>query len=170
MKLTTKGRYAVTAMLDLCINGADGPVPLCEIAKRQGISAAYLEQLFSPLKRGGLISSVRGASGGYCLTMAANAICVADVINAVEENIDATRCGGNENCQDSSRCLTHDLWQGLSETISHYLQSVTLAQLAESENTLAVAQRQRSGSVPLEFAELSVVAESSKHSEIQRPL
>lgn len=150
MNLTTKGRYAVTAMLDLCIHGAEGPIPLCEIARRQGISAAYLEQLFGALRRQKLITSMRGANGGYQLARLAKEISVADIVHAVSENVDATRCQGEENCQDSGRCLTHDLWQNLSAVIVDFLESQTLESLAAQTNTQRVAQRQSQG-IPMLF-------------------
>jgi len=117
MRLTTKGRYAVTAMLDLALHHSGGPVTLSDIAQRQGISLSYLEQLFALLRRRGLVSSTRGPGGGYRLGRKSDEIAVADVIAAVDESVDATRCGGKENCQGAERCLTHDLWQDLSRQI-----------------------------------------------------
>ena len=114
MRLTTKGRYAVTAMLDLALHDERGPVTLADIAERQGISLSYLEQLFAQLRRRGLVKSTRGPGGGYRLGQENKHIAVADVITAVDESVDATRCGGRENCQGEERCLTHDLWQDLS--------------------------------------------------------
>ncbi len=115
MRLTTKGRFAVTAMLDLAMHEvADSvnikPVTLAGISERQGISLSYLEQLFSRLRRQGLVSSVRGPGGGYMLAKTHADISVAEIISAVDENIDATQCGGHENCRDEGRCMTHDLW------------------------------------------------------------
>ena len=110
MKLTTRGRYAVTAMLDLALHHDQGPVSLAAIAERQGISQSYLEQLFARLRRNGLVDGTRGPGGGYRLGRSENSISVADVIDAVNETVDATRCGGRRNCQGEHRCLTHDLW------------------------------------------------------------
>lgn len=142
MKLTTKGRYAVTAMLDLALHDAGGPINLADIAKRQEISLAYLEQLFAKLKKGGLVGSTRGPGGGYRLKRPAMAISVADVINAVDEPVDATRCGGQQNCQGDLRCLTHDLWTDLSHQISAFLSSVTLGELVQRKNVKVVSARQ----------------------------
>ncbi len=112
MKLTTRGRYAVTAMLDLALHEGDGPVALGEIASRQDISLSYLEQLFSRLRRQGLVTSTRGPGGGYRLSRPAGEVSVAHVVDAVAERVEYTRCGGERNCQNHERCLTHDLWQG----------------------------------------------------------
>lgn len=142
MRLTTKGRYAVTAMLDLAIHHERGPVALCDIAERQGISLSYLEQLFSQLRKHGLVSSTRGPGGGYRLGRAAEEIAVVDVIAAVDESVDATRCGGRENCQDEQRCLTHDLWHDLSQQIHRFLSGIDLAQLVERRRVREVARRQ----------------------------
>lgn len=129
MKLTTKGRYAVTAMLDLAINRDRGPITLADISKRQGISLSYLEQLFSRLRQQGLVDSTRGPGGGYRLSREAEGIVVADVIAAVDETVDATRCHGNQNCRDSRACLTHQLWSDLSGQIRDFLGHITLAQV-----------------------------------------
>jgi Rrf2 family iron-sulfur cluster assembly transcriptional regulator len=129
MRLTTKGRFAVTAMIDLAMHGDEGPVTLAEISDRQRISLSYLEQLFGKLRRRSLVSSVRGPGGGYTLARKANELSVAEIIRAVDEPIDATQCGGRENCRDDRKCLTHDLWASLNEKIFDYLNSVTLAQL-----------------------------------------
>jgi Rrf2 family iron-sulfur cluster assembly transcriptional regulator len=142
MKLTTKGRYAVTAMLDLAIHDGDGPVALADIAKRQGISLSYLEQLFARLRKGGLVRSVRGPGGGYQLGKDAGQIAVSDVIWAVDEMVDATRCAGRENCQGEERCLTHDLWHDLSHQIRDFLSGIDLAQLVERRRVREVAARQ----------------------------
>jgi Rrf2 family iron-sulfur cluster assembly transcriptional regulator len=138
MRLTTKGRFAVTAMLDLAINetqdAADNkPVTLAAISERQDISLSYLEQLFSKLRRQGLVKSVRGPGGGYNLAKAYNEISVSEIINAVDEQIDATQCGGNENCKDEGRCMTHDLWTALNTKILEYLAGVTLADMVASQ-------------------------------------
>lgn len=131
MRLTTKGRYAVTAMLDLALHDHEGPVSLGDIAARNRISPAYLEQLFASLRRNGLIESARGPGGGYRLALPAKAISVAGVIAAVNEEVDATRCGGARNCEDGGRCLTHDLWEDLTRHIHDFLEGVTLAELCE---------------------------------------
>jgi Rrf2 family iron-sulfur cluster assembly transcriptional regulator len=131
MKLTTKGRYAVTAMLDLALHAAKDPVTLPDIAKRNRISPAYLEQLFARLRRQGLVESLRGPGGGYRLARDPQAINVASIVAAVNEDVDATRCGGARNCHDGGRCLTHDLWEDLTQHIQDFLQSVTLAELSE---------------------------------------
>ena len=145
MRLTTKGRYAVTAMLDLAIHHGEGPVTLADIAKRQEISLSYLEQLFSLLRKRGLVSSTRGPGGGYRLGREAREIAVVDVIGAVDESVDATRCGGRENCQGAERCLTHDLWQDLSAQIYDFLKGIDLAHLVERRRVQEVAARQESG-------------------------
>lgn len=138
MRLTTKGRFAVTAMLDLAINETQDaadykPVTLAAISERQDISLSYLEQLFSKLRRQGLVKSVRGPGGGYNLAKAYNEISVSEIINAVDEQIDATQCGGNENCKDEGRCMTHDLWSALNTKILEYLAGVTLADMVASQ-------------------------------------
>ena len=129
MRLTTKGRFAVTAMIDIALHATNGPVTLAGVAERQHISLSYLEQLFGKLRRRGLVESVRGPGGGYSLARAAASVTVADIILAVDEPIDATSCGGEENCQDDKRCMTHDLWAGLNKHIHAYLAEITLAQL-----------------------------------------
>ncbi|BCL74391.1 Fe-S cluster assembly transcriptional regulator IscR [Jeongeupia sp. HS-3] len=133
MRLTTKGRFAVTAMLDLALREAGGPVTLSGISERQQISLSYLEQLFGKLRRRELVDSVRGPGGGYCLARPSSEITVAAIICAVDEPIDATQCGGKENCLEEHRCMTHDLWSGLNATIFEFLSSVTLAQLVEKQ-------------------------------------
>lgn len=131
MKLSTKGRYAVTAMMDLTLHENEGPVTLSDISQCQGISLSYLEQLFARLRKHGLVTGVRGPGGGYRLAQPADRITVADVILAVDDNVDATRCGGKGDCQDGERCLTHDLWSDLSGQIYDFLNGITLAGLAE---------------------------------------
>lgn len=133
MRLTTKGRFAVTAMLDLAMRQGNGPVTLAGISERQRISLSYLEQLFGKLRRRELVDSVRGPGGGYCLARAAHEISVAEIIRAVDEPIDATQCGGRENCQEEHRCMTHDLWTNLNATIYDYLTSVTLGSLVDNQ-------------------------------------
>ncbi len=133
MRLTTKGRFAVTAMMDLAMHNGSGPVTLAEISGRQKISLSYLEQLFGKLRRHRLVDSVRGPGGGYCLAKETENVTVAEIILAVDEPIDATQCGGKENCRDEQKCLTHDLWATLNQRIFGYLESVTLRQLVESQ-------------------------------------
>ncbi len=128
MRLSTKGRYAVTAMLDLAMHDRAGPVTLAEISECQEISLSYLEQLFAKLRRGGLVKGVRGPGGGYRLARPSCEITVADVICAVDENVDATRCRGREDCQNGRRCLTHELWGDLSRHIQDFLEGITLDQ------------------------------------------
>ena len=142
MRLTTKGRYAVTAMLDLALHATEAPVPLADISKRQGISLSYLEQLFSRLRRQGLVSSARGPGGGYRLARAAAEIAVLDVINAIDENVNVTRCGGEGDCQDGEPCLTHDLWCDLSSQIQNFLAGIDLQQLVERRSVQEIADRQ----------------------------
>ncbi len=142
MKLTTKGRYAVTAILDLALHNTQDPVALADIAQRQGISLAYLEQLFARLRKRGLVESARGPGGGYRLGRSPSAISVADVISAVDEKVDATRCAGKMNCQADERCLTHDLWSDLTEQINEFLNGITLAQLVEKRAVREVSARQ----------------------------
>jgi Rrf2 family iron-sulfur cluster assembly transcriptional regulator len=142
MKLTTKGRYAVTAMLDLALRYDKGAVTLAEIAKRQGISLSYLEQLFAKLRRSGLVDSVRGPGGGYTLAMEPAKISVAEIIVAINENIDATRCGGEKNCHGDETCLTHQLWEDLSTRIHEFLNGITLGDLVTKPHVQEVASRQ----------------------------
>ncbi len=144
MRLTTKGRYAVTAMLDLALHHAGAPVNLADIASRQGISLSYLEQLFARLRKQGLVISARGPGGGYGLAHSAAAITVADVIRAVDEAVDATRCGGKQNCQGEERCLTHELWEELSRRIAGFLGEVSLADLVARREVKQVQRRQDS--------------------------
>lgn len=129
MRLTTKGRFAVTAMIDLALRGRQGPVTLAGISERQKISLSYLEQLFGKLRRHRLVDSVRGPGGGYCLARPLEQISVADIIGAVDEPLDATQCGGKENCHDEHRCMTHDLWSTLNRKMYEYLASVSLHDL-----------------------------------------
>jgi len=138
MRLTTKGRFAVTAMLDLALHGANGPVTLAGISERQKISLSYLEQLFGKLRRRELVESVRGPGGGYNLARDASEVSVADIICAVEETIDSTQCGGRENCQENQRCMTHDLWEQLNSTVYGFLSGVKLSQLVESQRAKPV--------------------------------
>ncbi|MCH2454659.1 MAG: Fe-S cluster assembly transcriptional regulator IscR [Idiomarina sp.] len=142
MRLTSKGRYAVTAMLDVALFAAKGPIPLADISERQGISLSYLEQLFARLRKHGLVDSVRGPGGGYRLGREPGDISVGSVIHAVDESIDATRCQGKANCQGGERCLTHSLWEGLSDRISDFLDGITLAELMKNSDVGDVMQRQ----------------------------
>lgn len=129
MRLTTKGRYAVTAMLDLAINSKNQPVNLSDISERQSISLSYLEQLFSKLRRNNLVKSIRGPGGGYQLNASQDKISVAEIINAVNESLDVSRCEGKANCHDGKQCLTHNLWVDLSERINSFLDNITIGEL-----------------------------------------
>ena len=142
MKLTSKGRYAVTAMLDLAFHSRSGPVTLSQISERQGISLSYLEQLFTRLRKNGLVRSTRGPGGGYSLERPPGEMAVAEIISAVDEVVDTTRCSGSHNCQDGNRCLTHELWDELSRQIYGFLSEITLRDLMDDENIQLVAQRQ----------------------------
>ncbi|MDY7219946.1 Fe-S cluster assembly transcriptional regulator IscR [Denitrificimonas sp. JX-1] len=142
MRLTTKGRYAVTAMLDLALNAQKAPVPLADVSERQGISLSYLEQLFAKLRRCDLVSSVRGPGGGYQLAREPSAIQIVQVIDAVDESVDATRCQGVGDCQGGDECLTHRLWCDLSKQIHDFLSGISLADLVARQEIQIVAQRQ----------------------------
>ncbi len=142
MRLTTKGRYAVTAMLDLAFHSQKKPATLTDIATRQTISLSYLEQLFARLRKAGMVTGVRGPGGGYKLSRPAADINIADIIEAVDEPVDSTKCGGEGNCQEGLPCLTHDLWMGLSDQIRSYLQNISLGELLEREPVTNVANRQ----------------------------
>ena len=139
MRLTTKGRFAVTAMVDLAMRQNRGPVTLAAISERQHISLSYLEQLFGKLRRHRLVLSVRGPGGGYNLAQPPASVSVADIVTAVDEPLDATQCGGKENCLDDRRCMTHDLWATLNKKMYEYLSSVSLADLVEHQNGKHVA-------------------------------
>jgi Rrf2 family iron-sulfur cluster assembly transcriptional regulator len=143
MRLTTKGRYAVTAMLDLSINASNGPVSLNDISQRQDISLSYLEQLFSKLRKRSLVSSVRGPGGGYQLGRKESEIDVAEIIDAVSESLDTTKCQGKGDCHNGTICLTHHLWQDLSEQIHSFLSGITLADLVEKREISEIAQDQQ---------------------------
>ncbi|MEE8222196.1 MAG: Rrf2 family transcriptional regulator [Nitrosomonadaceae bacterium] len=132
MRLTTKGRFAVTAILDLAMQRSS-PVKLAEISERQQISLSYLEQLFAKLRQRKLVDSVRGPGGGYCLARNMEHVSVADIILAVDEPIDSTQCGGKENCHNDKKCMTHDLWRELNELIFDHLAAVTLKQLVDDQ-------------------------------------
>ena len=142
MRLTTKGRYAVTAILDLALHAQTGPVSLADISERQGISLSYLEQLFAKLRRGNLVTSVRGPGGGYQLSRDMTGIDVAQVIDAVNESVDATRCQGTGGCHEGDVCLTHHLWCGLSDRIHEFLSGISLADLVQRQEVQDVALRQ----------------------------
>jgi Rrf2 family iron-sulfur cluster assembly transcriptional regulator len=134
MRLSTKGRYSVMAMVDIAKHGGGNPITLAEIAERQAISLSYLEQLFAKLRLGGLVKSVRGPGGGYLLAHGADGTRIADIILAVDEPIDATQCGGKENCLDDRRCMTHELWASLNTHIFSFLHSVSLEQLVRQQD------------------------------------
>jgi Rrf2 family iron-sulfur cluster assembly transcriptional regulator len=133
MRLTTKGRFAVTAMIDLALRQHSGPVTLAGIAERQKISLSYLEQLFGKLRRNHLVASVRGPGGGYCLAKPMGLMSVADIIQAVDETLDATQCGGRGDCHDDHPCMTHNLWTSLNQKMLDYLRSVTLQELFDQQ-------------------------------------
>ncbi|MGA8052639.1 MAG: Fe-S cluster assembly transcriptional regulator IscR [Burkholderiales bacterium] len=137
MRLTTRGRFAVTAVLDLAMRSGHGPVALADISQRQKISLSYLEQLFGKLRKNQLVNSVRGPGGGYVLAKPAEAVSVADIILAVDEPIDATSCGGKRNCREDRKCITHDLWEGLNDHIFDFLRGVTLAHLVAQQKSRA---------------------------------
>lgn len=142
MRLTTKGRYAVTAMLDLAFHSESKPVTLTDIATRQTISLSYLEQLFARLRKSGMVIGVRGPGGGYKLSRHAVDINIAEIIAAVDEQVDSTKCGGTADCQNNQACLTHDLWMGLSEQIQDYLIGISLGDLLTRQTIQEVAARQ----------------------------
>jgi len=161
MRLTTKGRYAVTAMLDLALHFDDGPITLADISQRQGISLSYLEQLFAKLRRKGLVDSTRGPGGGYRLSREPAEIPVADIIIAVDEKLETTRCGGLANCQDDERCLTHELWTELSDQIYQFLTGISLGNLVNRQATQDIAARQEgSHKVNLDTVERETTAVS----------
>ena len=142
MRLTTKGRYAVTAMLDLALHGSEKPVSLADISGRQDISLSYLEQLFAKLRRNELVKSVRGPGGGYRLSRGSDEIYVAQIIDAVNETVDATGCGGTADCQQGEVCLTHHLWCDLSDQIHNFLSQISLANLVERREVQSISARQ----------------------------
>ena len=143
MRLTTKGRYAVTAMLDLALHGADRPVSLADISGRQDISLSYLEQLFASLRSKSLVRGVRGPGGGYYLGRGADEISIADILCAVDEWVEFTRCKGKQNCHDGQRCLTHSLWDDLSQQIFIFLSDITLNDLVERGEVREAARREK---------------------------
>ena len=142
MKLTTRGRYAVTAMLDLALHCENGPVSLSDISDRQEISLSYLEQLFSRLRRSELVASTRGPGGGYTVAKPLQDVAVADIVLAVNESVDATQCSGQKNCHQHGRCLTHDLWESLSKQVEDFLRGISLHDLINREAVLEVAEKQ----------------------------
>ena len=141
MRLSTKGRYAVTAMLDLALKNDQGPVTLAEISENQGISLSYLEQLFAALRAKHLVRGVRGPGGGYYLARGSDEISIADIICAVDEWVEFTRCGGREDCQDGDRCLTHTLWNELSKEIFNFLSRISLAELVKKGTGIENVQK-----------------------------
>lgn len=157
MRLTTKGRYAVTAMLDLAIHAQHGPVSLADVSERQGISISYLEQLFAKLRRRSLVSSVRGPGGGYQLAGEGIGISIAEIIDAVDENVDVTRCGRQGDCQDGEVCLTHHLWCDLSDQLHGFLSGITLGSLMDRADVQHVAKRQRHRQQQRERVPLSII-------------
>lgn len=149
MRLTTKGRYAVTAMLDLAMHGEGAPVSLSDISERQGISLSYLEQLFSKLRQNTLVQSVRGPGGGYSLVRIPDDISIAEIISAVNESIDATNCSGVGDCQQGDMCLTHYLWEDLSDQIRLFLSDISLANLIARRDISSICDRQDSAAADL---------------------
>ncbi|MGK0500858.1 MAG: Rrf2 family iron-sulfur cluster assembly transcriptional regulator [Oceanicoccus sp.] len=143
MRLTTKGRYAVTAMLDLALHANSGPISLADISHRQGISLSYLEQLFAKLRRGELVSSVRGPGGGYLLSRVSAEIFVAQIIDAVNETVDATGCGGQGDCKNGEMCLTHHLWCDLSDQIHGFLNGISLADVVARRDVQDLSLQQQ---------------------------
>ncbi|MAI42691.1 MAG: Fe-S cluster assembly transcriptional regulator IscR [Gammaproteobacteria bacterium] len=142
MRLTAKGRYAVTAMLDVAVHMKEGPVSLAEVSKRQDISLSYLEQLFGKLRQRDLVRSVRGPGGGYRLIQDLEDISVGSIVDSVDENVDATRCSGRADCQHGETCLTHELWADLSDEINNFLNSISLASIIEKRQVQMVVARQ----------------------------
>jgi Rrf2 family iron-sulfur cluster assembly transcriptional regulator len=143
MKLTTKGRYAVTALLDLAIHQQEGPTSIAQLAQRHGISSTYLERLAGVMRQRGLLKSIRGSKGGYVLARSADEITLADIIDAVDERIDTTRCRGKANCHEGVVCLTHHVWDELNHEISHFFKKITLGALALKPQVLAIAKQKQ---------------------------
>ena len=160
MRMTTKGRYAVTAMLDLALHTGSGPVRLAEIAERQELSLAYLEQLFAKLRRNQLVASSRGPGGGYSLARSSEELSVADIIEAVDEGVDATNCSGKSDCQDGNTCLTHHLWDDLTRQIHGFLQGISLADLMARGDIQRVSNRQNAAFNPEEEQVLRIAGGS----------
>lgn len=142
MRLSTKGRYAVTAMMDLALHDREGPVTLADISRKQGISLSYLEQLFSKLRKANLVEGVRGPGGGYRLARIPAQITVAEIITSVDEAVDATRCSGKGDCDEGERCLTHDLWMDLSKRLYDFLDGITLERFVDRPEIREIAKRQ----------------------------
>ena len=157
MRLTAKGRYAVTAMLDLAVHQKAGPISLADISRRQGISLSYLEQLFAKLRKHNLVNSVRGPGGGYQLERDPGRIFVAEIVDSVDENVDATKCSGRADCQHGEMCLSHQLWSDLSSGIHHFLAGIDLASIIAKRNVKQIAARQ--DAIEDEFVRLPVVAD-----------
>ncbi|WWO99349.1 MAG: Rrf2 family transcriptional regulator [Candidatus Dasytiphilus stammeri] len=156
MKLTSKGHYAVIAILDIALNSHLGPVSLTDISKRQGISVFYLQQLLAKLRKQGLVSSIRGPGGGYILVKKINEIAVISIMRAVDESVDATRCQGKESCHNGERCSTHTLWNHLSELINEFLNKITLAELVKNNLIARISNPQViRESVTLKLSELN---------------
>ena len=160
MKLTSKGLYAVTAILDIAIHANDGPVSLSDISERQNISLSYLEQLFAKLRRNHLVKSVRGPGGGYKLGYAPDEISIGMIIAAVNENIDTTKCLGKGNCQNGSECLTHKLWDKLSQRIADFLNEITLAELVSQHKEKQNVRHHKHE----DFENLLVITNTPQHS------
>ena len=163
MRLTTRGRYAVTALLDLALQTSqqDGTVSLSDIAKRQSISISYLEQLFSKLRKRGLVTSIRGAAGGYHLSKPLDQIDVMSIISAVDESVNAMQCEGRGDCQGGTMCLTHDLWFSLSNHIEQYLKNITLAQLLDMENVQLISERQHNSINEISIKDINTITLST---------
>ena len=157
MRLTAKGRYAVTAMLDLAVHQKAGPISLADISRRQGISLSYLEQLFAKLRKHNLVNSVRGPGGGYQLERDPGQIFVAEIVDSVDENVDATKCSGRADCQHGEMCLSHQLWSDLSSEIHHFLSGIDLASIIAKRNVKQIAARQ--DAIEDEFVRLPLVAD-----------
>jgi Rrf2 family transcriptional regulator, iron-sulfur cluster assembly transcription factor len=170
MRLTTKGRFAVTAMIDLALRSNNGPVALAAISQRQQISLSYLEQLFGKLRRHELVESTRGPGGGYSLGRAAAEITVADIIVAVDEPIDATGCGGKENCMgdDSGRCMTHDLWTSLNAKMIEFLDSISLKKLVDEQLAKGVSIEEAPSSAPSRRSRWSSRSRSRRRTRCSR--
>jgi len=156
MRLTTKGRYAVTAVLDLALNCTDKPVNLNEISERQSISLSYLEQLFSKLRKQNIVKSVRGPGGGYLLNANKEDISVAHIINAVNESVQLSRCDGRANCHDGRQCLTHNLWVDLSDRISDFLDNISIDELIRQNAEQSLRQKRNNRESSIENSEINI--------------
>lgn len=161
MRLTTKGRFAVTALLDLAMQSSTRPVTLAEISQRQQISLSYLEQLFAKLRQRGLVDSVRGPGGGYCLARDLAQVSIAEIILAVDEPMDSTQCSGKENCHDDKKCMTHDLWVKLNDLIFDHLGAVSLKQLVEEQKARQDQRKVRESGVVQMLDMRAVVSEKT---------